>query len=123
MILLESANRVIEETLTERFTCVVLTLFSIIYSFKLSFADFDGVTFRLSTPETKSEIILSISIKCYPQLLVYGAEEFLRSEYGERLLDIPEPGFDVSLKFDLNALPDSVEDKCLFLLKLSFFII
>ncbi|KAJ3123018.1 hypothetical protein HK098_002274 [Nowakowskiella sp. JEL0407] len=104
MILLEAGNRVIEETLLERFTHEPEKL-------KLTLADFDGVTYYISTPETKTEILLSISIKCFPQLVAYGATEVLRAEYGSRLLPTAEQGYDVTLRFDLNDLPQSLEEK------------
>jgi actin related protein 2/3 complex subunit 2 len=67
-------------------------------------SDFDGVTFHISTPETKSKIMVSIQIRCFPDLLRYGAEEVLNREYGPYVVP-PEPGYDFSILIDLENLP------------------
>jgi actin related protein 2/3 complex subunit 2 len=67
-------------------------------------SDFDGVTFHISTPETKSKILISISVKCYPDLLKNGAQRVLEREYGE-LITETEAGYDFSLMVDLANLP------------------
>ena len=68
-------------------------------------SDFDGVTFHLSTPEAKSKILISISVKCYGELLKYGAQEVLEREYGQYIVS-PEAGYDFSVLVDLESLPD-----------------
>lgn len=68
-------------------------------------SDFDGVTFHLSTPETKTKILISISVKCYHELLKYGAQEILEREYGPFIV-APEAGYDFSVLIDLEGLPD-----------------
>lgn len=68
-------------------------------------SDFDGVTFHLSTPETKSKILVSLSVKCYSELLKYGAQEVLEREYGPYIVS-PEAGYDFSVLIDLESLPD-----------------
>jgi len=67
-------------------------------------SDFDGVTFHISTPETKTKILVSIQIRCFPDLLRYGAEEVLNREYGPYVVP-PEPGYDFSVQVDLENLP------------------
>ena len=67
-------------------------------------SDFDGVTFHLSTPNSKSQILISLSVKCYRELVQYGAQEVLQREYGPLIVD-PEPGYDFSLLVDLDHLP------------------
>jgi actin related protein 2/3 complex subunit 2 len=67
-------------------------------------SDFDGVTFHISTPESKSKIMISIQIRCFPDLLRYGAEEVLNREYGPYVVP-PEPGYDFSIVVDLENLP------------------
>ena len=67
-------------------------------------SDFDGVTFHLSTPESKSKILISISVKCYKELLQYGAQQVLEREYGSYIVS-PEAGYDFSLQVDLDNLP------------------
>lgn len=67
-------------------------------------SDFDGVTFHLSTPESKSKILISISVKCYKELLQYGAQQVLEREYGPYIV-APEIGYDFSVQIDLGDLP------------------
>lgn len=68
-------------------------------------SDFDGVTFHISTPETKSKIVVSISVKCFKELLQYGAQQVLEREYGPYIVN-PETGYDFSIMVDLEQLPE-----------------
>lgn len=47
---------------------------------------------------------MSIQIKCYRDLVKYGAEQVLQREYGEYVVP-PEPGYDFSVMVDLENLP------------------
>lgn len=67
-------------------------------------SDFDGVTFHISTPEAKTKILVSISVKCYHELVQYGAQEVLEREYGPYIV-APESGYDFSVQVDLENLP------------------
>lgn len=67
-------------------------------------SDFDGVIFHISTPEAKTKIQVSIQIKCWRDLVKYGAEQVLNREYGEYVVS-PEPGYDFSVTVDLENLP------------------
>lgn len=67
-------------------------------------SDFDGVIFHISTPESKTKIFVSIQIKCFKDLVKYGAEQVLNREYGEYVAP-PEPGYDFSVLIDLENLP------------------
>ncbi|KAG5458593.1 MAG: Arp2/3 complex, 34 kd subunit p34-Arc-domain-containing protein, partial [Olpidium bornovanus] len=80
-------------------------------SLDITLGDFDGVTYRLLTPESKTEILLSMAMRCFKELATYGANEVLRREYGDYLQGSPEPGYDVTLKFDLEKLPPDEEAK------------
>jgi actin related protein 2/3 complex subunit 2 len=73
-------------------------------------SDFDGVTFHISTPETKTQIMVSLQIRCYKDLLRYGAEEVLNREYGPYVV-APEPGYDFSILVDLENLPATKEER------------
>jgi actin related protein 2/3 complex subunit 2 len=73
-------------------------------------SDFDNVTFHISTPETKTRILISTSIKCYKELVQYGADDVLQREYGPYIV-APEQGYDFSVQVDLENLPESQEDK------------
>lgn len=68
-------------------------------------SDFDGVTFHISTPETKSKILVSIQVKCYPELVRYGAQAVLEREYGPYVV-APESGYNFSVQVDLDNLPE-----------------
>lgn len=67
-------------------------------------SDFDGVTFHLSTPEAKTKILISINVRCYRELVQYGAQEVLEREYGPYIV-VPESGYDFSIQIDLEDLP------------------
>ncbi|KAJ3050380.1 hypothetical protein HK097_008671 [Rhizophlyctis rosea] len=97
MILLEPSYKILEETLRERFSNEPEKLV-------MNVADFDGVTYRVSTPESKSVLNISMSLKCYPGVQQYGADDVLRRIYGDALV-APEPGFDVTIRIDQDNLP------------------
>lgn len=69
-------------------------------------SDFDGVIFHISTPETKTKIYLSIQIRCFKDLVQYGAQEVLEREYGPYVAPT-EPGYDFSVQVDLESLPET----------------
>lgn len=73
-------------------------------------SDFDGVIFHISTPDTKTKIVISIQIRCYKDLVRYGAEDVLNREYGPYVI-APEPGYDFSIQVDLENLPESKEER------------
>ncbi|KAK4154653.1 Arp2/3 complex, 34 kd subunit p34-Arc-domain-containing protein [Chaetomidium leptoderma] len=102
MLLLDYQNVLIQSVLTERFSGVPPV------SIDQTVSDFDGVTFHISTPETKSKIMISIQIRCFQDLLRYGAEEVLNREYGSYVVS-PEPGYDFSIVVDLENLPAEKE--------------
>lgn len=68
-------------------------------------SDFDGVTFHISTPETKTKILVSIHVKCFHELVQYGAQQVLEREYGPYIV-APESGYDFSVQVDLENLPE-----------------
>jgi actin related protein 2/3 complex, subunit 2 len=104
MLLLDYQNVLIQSILTERFSGAPPQSIDQIVS------DFDGVTFHISTPTTKSQILISLSIKCFRELLQYGAEAVLQREYGSYITS-PEAGYDFSILVDLESLPPSPEEK------------
>ena len=67
-------------------------------------SDFDNVSFHVSTPEAKTKILISISLKCYEELVQYGAQQVLEREYGQFIV-APEAGYDFSILIDLESLP------------------
>ncbi|XP_046846131.1 actin-related protein 2/3 complex subunit 2-A-like isoform X2 [Xenia sp. Carnegie-2017] len=105
MILLELNNRILEETLTTKFSSEKFDAIDI------RFADFDGVSFHVSNPDgEKSKIIVSIHLKFYSDLQKYGADQLIQKVYGE-YLTTAESGYDVSLLIDLEKLPGNDKAK------------
>ncbi|KAG8930979.1 hypothetical protein FRC03_005846 [Tulasnella sp. 419] len=105
MILLEAHNVIIQNTLTDKFEKPS--------SLDVQFVDFDGVRFHMSTGERKTLLTLSMNIRCWEELVKYGALDVLKKEYGSYLKDpsATEPGYHVSLEFDLEQLPPSGEPR------------
>ncbi|KIW66825.1 hypothetical protein PV04_06119 [Phialophora macrospora] len=105
MLLLDYQNVLIQSLLTERFsgTTPPSTIDQVV-------SDFDGVTFHISTPNSKTEILISLSIKCYKELVEYGAEQVLQREYGN-YITTTEAGYDFSILVDLDNLPPTPEER------------
>lgn len=99
MLLLDYQNILIQSVLTERLSGAPPVNIDQIVS------DFDGVTFHISTPEAKSKILISINVKCYDELVRYGAQQVLEREYGPYVVS-PESGYNFSVQIDLDALPE-----------------
>lgn len=89
----------------------------------MKIADFDGVTYRVSTPDTKSILHVSMSLRCFQEVRQYGADAILAREYGDLLASTPEPGYDVTLRIDMDNLPaDKGRDSpCIYLCYLLVF--
>lgn len=104
MLLLDYQNVLIQSILTERFSGAPPQSIDQIVS------DFDGVTFHISTPTAKTQILISLSVKCYRELVQYGAEAVLEREYGN-YITTPEAGYDFSILIDLENLPPTSEEK------------
>jgi len=108
MILLEYNNKIIEDTLVERFT-LGGGAENKYESIEIVIADFDGVTFHISTPDANAKNIvnISLSMKVFAELKKHGVDEVLKKAYGP-LLTSPENGYDVTLKVDLAKPPADV---------------
>ncbi|XP_044272832.1 probable actin-related protein 2/3 complex subunit 2 [Tribolium madens] len=103
MILLETNNRVVEETLTVKIKSAQAGLKN--ESIDITVSDFDGVLYHISNLNgDKTKIRISISLKFYKELQEHGADELLKREYGP-LLVAPEDGYNVSILFDLENIP------------------
>jgi actin related protein 2/3 complex subunit 2 len=103
MILLDYHNVIIKNTLEARLKEEKLE------PIDMTVADFDGVTYHISTPESKSVILISLGWACTHELFSYGAQEVLKREYGNFLLDTPEHGYDVTLSVDLEQVSNEPE--------------
>ncbi|RYP80302.1 hypothetical protein DL769_002536 [Monosporascus sp. CRB-8-3] len=104
MLLLDYQNVLLQSVLTERFSGAPPV------SIDQTVSDFDGVTFHISTPETKTRILVSIQIRCFQDLVKYGAEQVLHREYGSYVVP-PEDGYDFSVMVDLENLPAEKEER------------
>jgi actin related protein 2/3 complex, subunit 2 len=106
MLLLDSHNLLIHTILTEKFAAASPTAIDQVIT------DFDNVTFHLSNPlgpddrPVKTIIHLSMAIKCYKDLLKYGAKDVLEREYKGRIIDT-EQGYDFTIEINLEQLPTS----------------
>ncbi|KAG0285090.1 hypothetical protein BGZ96_010630 [Linnemannia gamsii] len=81
----------------------------------MTFNDFSGISYHLSTPskENLSQLRLSIHWDCWVQLMQYGAMDVLEREYGQWIASSPEQGYDFTLEFNIDGLvgdndPDDV---------------
>lgn len=104
MLLLDYQNVLIESLLKDRFNGGSTASIDQVVS------DFDGVTFHISTPESKTIILISINIKCYKELVQHGAEAVLEREYGPYIVS-PESGYDFSVQINLQDLPAEQDAK------------
>ncbi|GAA6008313.1 hypothetical protein JCM10207_000082 [Rhodosporidiobolus poonsookiae] len=113
MLSLEPANRYLADTVADKYRKPT--------TLDQSFVDFDSVRYHLSTPERKSQLVLSIDIPCWAELAAYGAREVLEREYGSRLLpaDQTENGFSCTLVVDLEQGPEEGEARSALITALS----
>ncbi|KKA27495.1 hypothetical protein TD95_001798 [Thielaviopsis punctulata] len=110
MLLLDYQNVLIQTVLTERFSGAAPV------HIDQTVSDFDGVIFHISTPETKTKILLSIQIRCFKDLVKYGAEQVLLREYNSYVA-ATEPGYDFSVEIDLENLPAEKEARDALIMK------
>ena len=68
------------------------------------------MTYHISTPTSKTKILISLSIKCFGELVNYGAQAALEREYGALIVQT-ESGYDFSIEVDLENLPADQEGK------------
>ncbi|KAG0147563.1 hypothetical protein CROQUDRAFT_76449 [Cronartium quercuum f. sp. fusiforme G11] len=103
MILLEDHNKIIHDALKEKFAKPG--------SLDQAFVDFDGVRYHLSTPNKKSIILLSMGVKCWPQLIEYGVLEIMKREYSNWISNEVEVDYDISLIFEIDKLPADLDER------------
>ncbi|EGN99013.1 hypothetical protein SERLA73DRAFT_181793 [Serpula lacrymans var. lacrymans S7.3] len=113
MILLEPHNVIIQTTLADKIAKPS--------SLDVAFVDFDGVRFHISTPDRKTVIQLSMNIRCWDELVQFGAMNILQREYGSLLKPSPEPEYNVSLDIDLDQVPAEEEARETFIRSVSLF--
>jgi len=107
MILLEYHNKIIEDTLIDKFNNPPGQEGKW-ESFNALIADFDGVTFQMATDATNKNLFkVSISMKCFSELQKHGVEAVLKEKYGSMIVT-PESGFDATVQVDLASPPSDV---------------
>ena len=106
MLLLEPHNLFIQTILTEKFAAKTPSGIDQVVT------DFDNVTFHLSNPlgpddkTLKTVIHVSMAIKCFKDLLKYGAKDVLEREYNGMIVGV-EHGYDFTIEINLQELPSS----------------
>jgi actin related protein 2/3 complex subunit 2 len=106
MLLLEPHNLLIQTILTEKFTATNPSGVDQVIT------DFDNVTFHLSNPlgpddrPVKTLIHISMAIKCYKDLVQYGALDVMEREYKGMIIGV-EQGYDFTIAVNLEKLPSS----------------
>jgi len=90
-------------------------------SLDVLFVDFDGVRFHLSTPEKKTVVQLSMNIRCWDELVAYGAIQVLQREYGSLIKQQTEPEYNITLDIDFDQVPTDEESREAFIKSVSLF--
>jgi len=74
-------------------------------------ADFDGVTIHMYTPDPNNTTVVNISIsfKCWGDLVKCGVQERLKQIYGSALQASPEPAYDATIQLDTASAPADKE--------------
>jgi len=104
MILLESNNRLIEDTLKQRIESPKREAVDI------TLADFDGVTYHITThPQQRNILTISIQWRCIAEMRPHGVEARIKQIYGPLVVQT-EPGYDFSLQIDLDNMPTDKKD-------------
>jgi actin related protein 2/3 complex subunit 2 len=107
MILLDYHNKIIEDTLLEKFNITDGKYDSV----EAVVADFDGVLFHLFTDNNSKNLLnISMSIKCWSELQKYGVDDVMKKTYGSNL-QAPESGYNVTIQVDTSKAP---QDKVAF---------
>ena len=102
MILLGAENEIIRHVLTSKF--------SVPGAVDQMFTDFDGVAYHIESSR-EGPLTLSMDIRCWPELVLYGARENLRQMYGGWIRETPEPDFQITLSFDYASVPPAGPDR------------
>lgn len=103
MIILEYHNRIVEETMKAQILKVASGQPADLVD--ITCADFDGVSFHISTDANDTNFItVSVATRCYHTLKNYGVEERLKKIYGPMVV-APESSYDATLRIDLTKAP------------------
>jgi len=111
MIILELANRIVNEIIINR----VKAQKDKPYGVEMKCADFDGVMYHVFTsPSNKNELNVSIGFFSAPDCLRLGGTERLREVFGNAVVET-EPMFNATLRFNLENLsftPEQFAEHC-----------
>jgi len=101
MILLENGNRILQDAIQAAIDSEKREALDI------TFADFDGVQFHVSTPDPNNKNIIQVSMqwRCFSELVKHGAAVDLKRYYGPFLQATPEANYDVTLQIDMANIP------------------
>jgi len=101
MLLLEYHNKIIEDTLLEKFEVTEGKFDSV----EAIIADFDGVTFHLFTDANSKNLLnISVSIKCWRELQKYGVDDIMKRQYGNYLVST-EQSYNATVQIDCAQPP------------------
>lgn len=102
MLLLEYHNKIIYDTLLEKYA---LAKEGTLEALEAMICDFDKVTFHLfSDAEKKNLISVSMLIKCWEDLRKSGVDDIMKEQYGS-ILQKAENGYNVTVQIDISAPP------------------
>jgi len=110
MILLEYHNKIIEDLLRDKYKEAKENPDNKFEAIDMTIADFDAVTFHITTPDVnaKNIITISISIKCWRELEANGVNDVLKRVYGPLLVSA-ESGYNATLQLDFNSPPADLD--------------
>jgi len=101
MLLLEIHNRIVMEAVRARVENADRP-----EAVDITCADFDGVTFHVSTDANdKNALLVSVSTRCFMELEKYGVKERLKKVYGPLYQAEAEASYDATLKIDVTKAP------------------
>jgi actin related protein 2/3 complex subunit 2 len=101
-VFLQPANRIIEEAVAARVGPDAIRAPT-----DITACDFDGVQLHLVVaPEAMNIVRVSISMRCMAELRRAGADEMVDALYAPYKTAEPEPGYDLTFAFDVDALPE-----------------
>jgi len=109
MILLDYINKLLGETIQQRIELGAEGR-EAQPPLDVTLADFDGVSFHISTPDPNNKSVINISLhwRCATDLLKNGADELLESVYGDTLQASPEPSYELTLQLNLDSPPADI---------------
>lgn len=104
MIILEFHNRIVEDTVRTQVLSGGADVVDV------TCADFDGVSFHVSSDANAQGVLLvSVSTRCFYALQAFGVNERLKAVYGALLQATPESNYDATLRIELAKAPKTAE--------------